>query len=155
MAASEKDFVARRVICYEISAFAAIILLVWLDEIIDIPALFLGAKETPINWKESLFESTIVLMVAVLIIHRTSRVFQRMKYLEGILPICASCKRIRDESNGWHSIESYIHEQSDARFSHGICPDCAEKLYPEHNPYKDKETPCKRSMKAGWNTDSK
>jgi hypothetical protein len=54
-----------------------------------------------------------------------------IKQLRGILPICASCKKIRDDKGYWNQIESYIHEHSEAEFSHGICPDCAKKLYPE------------------------
>ncbi len=50
--------------------------------------------------------------------------------LRGILPICASCKNIRDDEGSWKQIESYIREHSEAEFSHGICPDCARKLYP-------------------------
>jgi hypothetical protein len=62
----------------------------------------------------------------------------QVKLLSGFLPICASCKRIRDDMGYWNQIESYISEHSEAEFSHGICPECAEKLYPEFNPYKDK-----------------
>ena len=47
-------------------------------------------------------------------------------------PICASCKKIRDDKGYWNQIEAYIHEHSDATFSHGICPECAKKLYPEY-----------------------
>jgi len=54
-----------------------------------------------------------------------------IKTLHGILPICASCKKIRDDKGCWTQIESYIREHSTAEFSHGICPDCAKKLYPE------------------------
>jgi len=54
-----------------------------------------------------------------------------IKTLHGILPICASCKKIRDDKGYWTQIESYIREHSTAEFSHGICPDCAKKLYPE------------------------
>lgn len=50
--------------------------------------------------------------------------------LEGLLPICANCKKIRDEQGDWHQIEMYIHEHTEADFSHGICPDCKKKLYP-------------------------
>ena len=50
--------------------------------------------------------------------------------LEGLLPICANCKKIRDEQGDWHQIELYIHEHTEADFSHGICPDCKMKLYP-------------------------
>jgi hypothetical protein len=54
-----------------------------------------------------------------------------VKVLKGLLPICASCKRIRDDSGQWHSVESYIHTRTDADFSHGICPECISRLYPE------------------------
>jgi hypothetical protein len=54
-----------------------------------------------------------------------------VRILSGLLPICASCKKIRDDNGYWNQIEAYIKEHSDADFSHGICPDCAQKLYPE------------------------
>jgi hypothetical protein len=55
-----------------------------------------------------------------------------VKRLSGMLPICASCKKIRDDSGYWKQIESYIREHSEAEFSHGLCPDCAEKQYAEY-----------------------
>jgi two-component system cell cycle response regulator len=51
--------------------------------------------------------------------------------LHGILPICANCKKIRDDKGSWSQIEAYITKHSEAQFSHGICPECAKKLYPE------------------------
>lgn len=51
--------------------------------------------------------------------------------LEGLLPICSYCKRIRDENDTWQSIEIYVRDRSDADFSHGICPDCAKTHYPK------------------------
>ncbi len=54
-----------------------------------------------------------------------------VKVLGGLLPICASCKKIRNEAGKWINIEEYISEHSEAEFSHGICPDCSELLYPE------------------------
>jgi PAS domain S-box-containing protein len=51
--------------------------------------------------------------------------------LNGMLPICASCKMIRDDNGSWNQIESYIAERSEAEFSHDICPQCARQLYPE------------------------
>ncbi len=53
------------------------------------------------------------------------------KTLGGLLPICANCKKIRDDKGYWHQVEAYLAEHSDARFSHGICPECKKKLYPE------------------------
>jgi PAS domain S-box-containing protein len=55
----------------------------------------------------------------------------QVKALSGLLPICSSCKRIRDESGEWNSVEKYIRERSTASFTHGICPECARRLYPE------------------------
>lgn len=53
-----------------------------------------------------------------------------IKALRGILPICSSCKKIRDDKGYWQQIEQYISEHSEAQFSHGVCPECAKKLYP-------------------------
>jgi hypothetical protein len=55
----------------------------------------------------------------------------KVKQLSGLLPICANCKRIRDKEGRWEQIEVYIHERSQADFTHGICPDCAKQLYPD------------------------
>lgn len=55
----------------------------------------------------------------------------QVKVLRGLLPICANCKKIRDQDGSWRQIESYIQKHSDAEFSHGICPGCLERLYPE------------------------
>jgi PAS domain S-box-containing protein len=54
-----------------------------------------------------------------------------IKVLRGILPICANCKNIRDDKGYWNRIESYIQKHTDTEFSHGLCPDCMKKLYPE------------------------
>jgi hypothetical protein len=54
----------------------------------------------------------------------------KVKTLSGLLPICSSCKKIRDDKGYWNQIENYIRSHSNAIFSHGICPDCARKLYP-------------------------
>ena len=53
----------------------------------------------------------------------------QVKTLSGFLPICAACKKIRDDKGYWSQIESYLSTRSDVQFSHSICPDCAKKLY--------------------------
>lgn len=58
----------------------------------------------------------------------------KVRTLSGLLPICANCKKIRDDHGYWTQIESYIHEHSEADFSHGLCPDCVDELYPEVRP---------------------
>jgi hypothetical protein len=58
-----------------------------------------------------------------------TKMLEEVKSLEGIIPICSSCKKIRDDSGYWQQVEEYIRRHSDAEFTHSICPECAEKLY--------------------------
>ena len=67
------------------------------------------------------------------LIQELRQALSEIKTLQGFLPICASCKKVRDDDGYWQQIEKYIQDRSDAKFSHGICPDCAKKLYPELN----------------------
>ena len=60
-----------------------------------------------------------------------------IKTLSGLVPICSNCKKIRDDQGYWNQIEKYIGEHSNAQFSHGICPECAKKLYPDFELYDD------------------
>ncbi len=62
-----------------------------------------------------------------------------VKRLSGLLPICASCKNIRDDKGYWHQVEVYIHTHTEADFSHSICPDCIRKLYPALQQFRTKE----------------
>jgi two-component system, sensor histidine kinase len=66
------------------------------------------------------------------LITELQKALNEVKTLGGLLPICSSCKKIRDDKGYWNQIETYIREHSDAEFSHGICPDCIIKLYPEY-----------------------
>jgi hypothetical protein len=135
----KKFSVSKRIVLYEVVVLVGIILFIWSDEIFDLPYLFFGAQATPINWKEALFEGVCIGLFGAVLIGYTHKIFKRMKYLEGMLPVCSACKKIRDEKGSWHPIESYIREKSSAEFTHGICPECAEKLYPGFNPYKKRK----------------
>ena len=63
----------------------------------------------------------------------------KIKTLSGLVPICAHCKNIRDDEGYWKQIEDYLLDYSDARFSHGICPECAKKFYPDMDIYDEDE----------------
>ena len=65
------------------------------------------------------------------VIFELHKALDKVKTLSGFLPICASCKKIRDDKGYWNQIEAYISEHSEAEFSHGICPECSKKLYPD------------------------
>lgn len=60
-----------------------------------------------------------------------------IRVLKGFIPICASCKKIRDDAGFWHQVEEYLKSRSEIEFTHSICPDCLKKLYPELSDEED------------------
>jgi ligand-binding sensor domain-containing protein len=65
---------------------------------------------------------------------RVNEALAQVKTLSGLLPICANCKKVRDDRGYWERIEVYVRDRSDAEFSHGLCPDCLKELYPDFAP---------------------
>jgi hypothetical protein len=65
------------------------------------------------------------------LINQLQKALAKIKTLRGLVPICASCKKIRDDKGFWHQVEVYVRDHSAAQFSHSICPDCARTLYPD------------------------
>ncbi|RPI37215.1 MAG: hypothetical protein EHM54_03720 [Nitrospiraceae bacterium] len=65
------------------------------------------------------------------LINQLQSSLEKVKLLSGFIPICASCKKIRDDKGYWNQIETYIRDHSEAEFSHGICPECSKKYYSE------------------------
>lgn len=116
-----------RVAVYEAAGFALVILFLWLNELADIPRL-LGAAATPVNVAESVFETVLVLALGIAVVWVTLRFIRRVQFLEGFLPVCARCKRIRVRER-WIPIEVYIDDHSEAEFTHSICPECFAVLY--------------------------
>ncbi|HYA26882.1 MAG TPA: PAS domain-containing protein [Thermodesulfovibrionales bacterium] len=64
----------------------------------------------------------------------------QVRQLSGMLPICASCKKIRDDKGYWNQIEKYLTERTEALFTHGLCPDCAKKAYEELEQFNKKSS---------------
>ena len=124
----KKEQFIKKIILIEIIGFIGILLIVWLDEIIDIPHLIFRTSATPPNYPESFFESFLIILLAITIIILTQTILKRLKYLEGLLPICSFCKKIRSKDN-WIPVEEYIRSRSEADFSHSICPKCMEEQY--------------------------
>jgi hypothetical protein len=90
--------------------------------------------------------NALIVMLSLLfytyLIHRiawqSTQLTDKVKVLEGILPVCASCGRIRNESGNYEKLEKYVAEHTEASFSHGICPECAKRLYPEYYNERNK-----------------
>ncbi len=68
------------------------------------------------------------------LIHKLKEDLAEVNKLSGLLPICASCKKIRNEEGNWNQIEEYLSDRSEVKFSHGVCPECAKNLYPDIYP---------------------
>lgn len=117
-----------RVIFYELIGFGFVIVVLWLNEFLDIPQCFFNGVSTPINYKESLFETLIIVVLGGIVIIFTRILLQRIKLLHGLLPICSWCKKIRFNGR-WEDLEEYIISHSEADFTHTICPECEKKHF--------------------------
>ena len=108
------------------------------NELLDIPHFLFGDEPTSISQRsgEVIIEISIFAIVVLIEIVIMKKLFTRIKILEGFLPICAHCKKIR-EKNNWVQMEAYITEHSLSKFSHSICPDCRKELYPDLYPELD------------------
>ena len=131
----------KAVIFYEILGFGLIFIFLWLDEIYDLPHYLFRSMATPVNMVESIFESIMILVVGFVCIKLTLGLLSKIRILEGLLPICSSCKKIRDGKNGWQNIETYIEQRSNASFTHDLCRDCMDKLYGNQEWYGKKHDP--------------
>jgi K+-sensing histidine kinase KdpD len=74
---------------------------------------------------------SLIAVLADRVASQTRQLEREVQQLEGLLPICSHCKKIKDQDGSWTIMERYISDHSHAEFSHGICPDCLEKHYPE------------------------
>jgi len=83
------------------------------------------------------------------LIHDLQQVLAAVQRLSGLLPICASCKRIRDDEGYWETVEQYIGTHADVRFSHGICPACRDLLYPDVAAHRHVDGPSAREDDGG------
>jgi len=126
----QKHAMSRRIVSYEVVGFAAVIVLIWINELLDLPHNLFAAPATPVNLRECISETCAVALLGLFVVVLTVRLLRKIRVLEGFLPVCAACKKVRVDDR-WIEIESYITEHSEARFSHSVCPACAEELYGE------------------------
>ncbi len=117
-----------RIVFAEIAGLVFIIGLLWANEIFDIPYHLFGAPPTPINLVESLIETLCIIIFGIPAVLTTWRNLKKIKYLEGFLPVCSYCKKIRI-NDVWIPFEQYISDHSDAVFSHGMCPACQKEHF--------------------------
>jgi len=114
------------ILAYEAIGFAAILGLIWIDEIfVSLEGNLRAFTHRPEVW-EGAVESVIVLTIAAMIIHNTRRMLSRLFYLENFLRVCAWCRKIR-HGDRWISLEEFLASGFATRTTHGMCPECAER----------------------------
>jgi hypothetical protein len=111
----------------EAAGFLLIVLIIWMDELLDLPHILLGAAPTPVRWGEGAIESLLTLAVGVAVVTITVRAFRRIEYLESLIVMCAWCRRVRS-GREWVTVESFLERQHQSRTSHGICETCAQGI---------------------------
>jgi hypothetical protein len=116
--------VTRRMLALEAVGFLLIVVIIWMDELFDLPHVMLGATRTPVRWGEGIIESVLTLLVGVAVVVMTTRAFRRIEYLESLIVMCAWCRRVRS-GDEWLSVEHFLERQHQSRTSHGICEGCA------------------------------
>ena len=124
----DRQFLTTRLIAYQLAAFGILLIMILGDELWEFPHFLFGPSRGGINWDEVIFEVIAILSLAVGTAYSTGRLIRRIKYLEGFLPICAHCKKIRD-GEAWRPVEEVISSRSDAKFTHGFCPECMAQHY--------------------------
>jgi hypothetical protein len=119
----------RRLIWIEALCFALLIVFISVDDEYVIPHFLRSTSSVSAQTVAGILDSFGVLLLFLLALYIQLQVLQKIKLLEGIMSVCANCKRIQDDEGHWCQIEEYIHKHSHADFSHTICPDCGVKLY--------------------------
>ena len=119
-----RRIVLRRILLLEAIAFLAIVAIIWLDEVLDLPHLLFRAPPTPLRLGEGFLESILTLAVGIGVVLVTGRAFRRIEYLESLIVMCAWCRRVRDGGD-WVTVELFLERQHHAQTSHGICDACA------------------------------
>jgi hypothetical protein len=135
-----KDKSIRLIIISQVAIIFSLLCLTLGNEILDIPHYVFNDSPTLYSQRvgEIIIELVIFFIVTTIQILLFKRLNNQIKVLEGFIPICANCKKIRNTEDQWEQMEKYISQHSFARFSHGICPDCARQLYPDFNTDKMK-----------------
>ena len=115
--------IRNRTITTEILGFVLVGLVIWCNELFDLPHHLFGAPASPTRIWEALMESMTLLVVASVVIRTTARLFRQLSESAASLPTCSTCQRVhyRDE---WMEFREYLEETADTRATYGMCPVC-------------------------------
>ena len=111
---------------WQFLTFIMLILVVWVSEVRDMPALLFDTDPQDINIFRACLLTAGVLVAAIVAIGNTY--LQQKRVLNSMISVCSSCNKVRVNQNQWKKMEEYISDNSLLTFTHGLCPDCMEKV---------------------------
>lgn len=111
---------------WQLMTFVIMILLVWVNELHDVSAMMFNTPWQEINVYRACFLTAGVLVAGIICIGNTY--LQQKRVLNSLLSVCASCHKVRVSQQRWQQLEAYISENSLLTFTHGLCPDCMERM---------------------------
>jgi len=114
-----------KVLWYECFGFGLILLLSWLNKVVDLPSLVIGGNAS--KWRDSAIETVLILLIWAFVHSLTRRLVARLHYLEGMLRVCAWCRKV-GHGKRWMRLEDYFAEDFQIGTTHGVCPECLKKL---------------------------
>ncbi len=115
------------VLWYECLGFGLILLFSWLNELVDLPHLIFGGETHASDFRDSLVESAVIVLVWAVVFVLTKRLVAHLLYLEGFLRVCAWCRKV-GHNNQWMGLEEYFDRGFHVQTTHGMCPQCLGKL---------------------------
>jgi len=110
-------------------AFAGVIVVTWANEVYDLPYRLGLSDATPVNYAEAATETLWALIVLLLVLVSTRALLKQIRYLEGFLPVCSYCKKIRDAGGSWIELETFMQRRAHVTMTHSLCPACAKQHY--------------------------
>lgn len=116
-----------KVLWYECFGFGLILFLSWANKMVDLPSLFVGGAAHASKWRDSAMETVLILLIWAFVHSLTRRLVARLHYLEGMLRVCAWCRKV-GHGDRWVQLEQYFAEDFQIGTTHGVCSDCLKKL---------------------------
>ncbi len=139
------------VIVYECAGFGLILLLSILNNLIGLPHLLVGGEGAVSRWRYGVVETVLILLIWAFVFSITRRLLRQVHDLEGMLRVCAWCRKI-GHGDRWMTLEDYFAEGFQVGTTHGICPDCVQKVEEDTREFRRKQAQSRKSNSPGDST---
>ncbi len=136
------------VILYECAGFGFILLLSALNNLLGMSHLLVGGEGEVSRWRYGVMETVVILLIWAFVLSTTRRLLHRVRHLEGMLRVCSWCHKI-GHGDKWVSLEAYFAEGLQIGTTHGICPECRERMQEDAQHFRPERRPALSQEAAG------